>query len=68
MTLARELVRALIATRDAPLPASAALAAQLHLLDAIGVGLAAAGSPVGAAYRGLAFQTLADQVRRVDNA
>ena len=56
MTLARELVRALIATRDAPLPASTALAAQLHLLDAIGVGLAAAGSPVGAAYRGLAGQ------------
>ena len=54
MTLARDLVRALIATRDAPLPASAVLAAQLHLLDAIGVGLAAAGSPVGAAYRGLA--------------
>jgi 2-methylcitrate dehydratase PrpD len=32
-------------------------AARLHLLDAIGVGLAAAGSPVGAAYLGLADQT-----------
>ena len=30
------------------------MAAQLHLLDAIGVGLAAAASPIGAAYRDLA--------------
>ena len=56
MTLARDLVRALRATRDQPLPASVTLAAQLHLLDAVGVGLAAAGSPVGAAYRGLALE------------
>ncbi len=53
-TLARQLVRALAATRSRPLPASVALAAQLHLLDAIGVGLAAAASPIGAAYRDLA--------------
>jgi 2-methylcitrate dehydratase PrpD len=33
------------------LPEAVALAARLHLLDACGVGLAAAGSPVGAAYR-----------------
>ena len=53
-TLARQLVRALAAMRSRPLPASVALAAQLHLLDAIGVGLAAAASPIGAAYRHLA--------------
>ena len=54
MTLARELVGALRAASQAPLPEEVALAARLHLLDAFGVGLAAAGSPVGAAYRGLA--------------
>jgi 2-methylcitrate dehydratase PrpD len=54
VTLARELVAALRAAARAPLPAEVALAARLHLLDACGVGLAAAGSPVGAAYRGLA--------------
>jgi len=53
-TLARQLVRALAAARKRPLPASVALAAQLHLVDAIGVGLAAAASPIGAAYRDLA--------------
>lgn len=56
MTLARELVSALRAMREEPLPEHVALAARLHLLDAIGVGLAAAGSPVGAAYRGLALE------------
>ena len=56
MTLARDLVRVLHATRDQPLPASVALAAQLHLLDALGVGLAAAASTVGAAYRSLALE------------
>lgn len=54
MSLARDLVRALRATSCQPLPESVAQAARLHLLDAIGVGLAAAGSPVGAAYCGLA--------------
>jgi 2-methylcitrate dehydratase PrpD len=54
VTLARELVRALRACAKTPLPADAALAARLHLLDAIGVGLASAGSPIGAAYRGFA--------------
>jgi 2-methylcitrate dehydratase PrpD len=54
VTLARELVRTLRAALQVPLPADVALAARLHLLDACGVGLAAAGSPVGAAYRGLA--------------
>ena len=51
MTLARELVRALRAASSTPLPDDVATAARLHFLDAIGVGLAAAGSPIGAAYR-----------------
>lgn len=54
MTLARELVGALRAASQAPLPEEVELAARLHLLDACGVGLAAAGSPVGAAYRDFA--------------
>ena len=54
MTLARELVSALRAAAQVPLPQDVALAARLHLLDACGVGLAAAGSPVGAAYRDFA--------------
>jgi 2-methylcitrate dehydratase PrpD len=53
MTLARDLVRALRNARARPLPEDVALAARLHFLDACGVGLASAGSPVGAAYRGL---------------
>jgi 2-methylcitrate dehydratase PrpD len=56
MTLARELVRAVRATAQAPLPENVAAAARLHLLDAIGVGLAAAGSPIGAAYRAFAAE------------
>jgi 2-methylcitrate dehydratase PrpD len=54
VTLARELVGALRTASQAPLPEAVALAARLHLLDACGVGLAAAGSPVGAAYRDFA--------------
>ena len=42
--LAPELSRRARALRDAPLPAEVAAAAQLHLLDAIGVGLAGASS------------------------
>jgi len=56
VTLARELVQAARAAAKAPLPEDAALAARLHLLDAIGVGLASAGSPIGAAYRGFAAE------------
>ena len=56
MTLARELVRAARALAGTPLPAEVATAARLHLLDAIGVGLAAAGSPIGAAYRAYAAE------------
>ena len=51
MTLSRELVRALRAAARQPLPEDVARAAALHFIDALGVGLAAAGSPVGAAYR-----------------
>ena len=54
MTLARELVRAARAASSTSLPEDVTTAARLHLLDAIGVGLAAAASPIGAAYRGLA--------------
>lgn len=56
MTIARELVKALRSVYAQPLPESVAQAARLHLLDAIGVGLASAGSPAGAAYRGLALR------------
>ena len=52
MTLARELVRA--ARASSSLPEEVMTAARLHFLDAIGVGLAAAGSPIGAAYRSVA--------------
>jgi 2-methylcitrate dehydratase PrpD len=58
MTLARELVRAARAASSTPLPEEVATAARLHLLDAIGVGLAAAGSPIGAAYRGFAAEVV----------
>ncbi|HWI35357.1 MAG TPA: MmgE/PrpD family protein [Burkholderiales bacterium] len=51
MTLARELVRAVRGSANVPLPDDAATAAHLHFLDAIGVGLASAGSPIGEAYR-----------------
>lgn len=51
MTLAREFARALRASASLPLPAAVARAASLHFVDALGVGLAAAGSPVGAPYR-----------------
>ena len=56
MTLARELVRTLRAARTRPLPEKVALAARLHLLDTCGVGLASAGSPIGAPYRRFASE------------
>jgi 2-methylcitrate dehydratase PrpD len=56
VTLARELVRAARAAASTPLPEDVATAAWLHFLDAIGVGLAAAGSPIGAAYRAYAAE------------
>lgn len=51
LTLARDLVRALRAVSTRPLPAPVAQAAKLHFIDAMGVGLAAAGSPAGVPYR-----------------
>ena len=48
--LARDLVRAVRACWGKPLPEPVAAVARLHLLDAIGVGLAAAGSAVGESY------------------
>ncbi len=47
-------MRALRSVSAQPLPPPVAQAAKLHFLDALGVGLAAAGSPVGAPYRLLA--------------
>ena len=51
MTLALELVRAWRQAAAKPLPESVLRVASLHFIDALGVGLAAAGSPVGEAYR-----------------
>lgn len=59
MTLARKLVRALRAASQVPPPDEVEQAARLHFLDALGVGLASAGSPVGAPYRGLACELAA---------
>lgn len=68
MTLAREFVRAVREDSEAPLREDVALAARLHFLDAGGVGLASAGSPVGAAYcdfsRGVVRPGLWRHVRR----
>jgi 2-methylcitrate dehydratase PrpD len=58
VTLARELVRAARASASPSLPEDVTTAARLHFLDAIGVGLAAAGSPIGAAYRGFAAEVV----------
>jgi 2-methylcitrate dehydratase PrpD len=54
VTLSRQLVRALFAVRGRTLPAHVARAARFHLLDAVGVGLGAASTKVGAPYCGLA--------------
>ena len=54
MTLSRRLVRALTVLRGQRLPANVAQAARLHLLDAVGVGLGAAATKIGASYRGVA--------------
>ena len=64
MTLARELVRALRASSKS-LPEDVATAARLHFLDAIGVGLASAGSPIGAAYRTYAAEVAKASAERI---
>lgn len=53
-TLARRVVERWTALEATALPESVAEAARLHLLDAIGVGLASAGSAIGAPYRAYA--------------
>lgn len=58
--LARDFVRALRASAAQPLPPEVARAAALHFVDALGVGLAAAGSPVGEAYRQVGGQLAKD--------
>ena len=50
LTLSRQLARKIRTITFADLPANVASSARLHLLDAIGVGLAAAGTGVGAPY------------------
>jgi 2-methylcitrate dehydratase PrpD len=54
VTLSRQLVRTLFAIRGQTLPAPVARAGRFHLLDAVGVGLGAASTKVGAPYCGLA--------------
>jgi 2-methylcitrate dehydratase PrpD len=54
VTLSRRLVSALYRMRGAALPDEVARAARLHFLDAVGVGLAAASTQIGASYRGVA--------------
>ena len=56
MTLARKLVHALRCAAKQPLPSRVADAARLHFLDALGVGLAAAGSSAGKPYLRYAAQ------------
>lgn len=51
MTVARDLVRRVRQLAQAPLPEAVEACASLHLLDAVGVGLAAAGSEIGRPYR-----------------
>jgi 2-methylcitrate dehydratase PrpD len=51
VTLARDLARRVRALSRGGLPPEVAAMARLHLLDAIGVGLASAGSQTGAPYR-----------------
>ncbi|KMO12127.1 MmgE/PrpD family protein [Methylobacterium platani] len=51
MTLARDLARQVRALSRGGLPPEVAATARLHLLDAVGVGLASAGSEAGAPYR-----------------
>jgi len=50
MTVARQLVARLRTLRPASIPPDVREAAKLHLLDALGVGLAAAGTGAGAPY------------------
>jgi 2-methylcitrate dehydratase PrpD len=51
MTLSRRVTRTLADLARREIPEDVALAGRLHFLDAIGTGLAAAGSDIGAPYR-----------------
>lgn len=59
-TLARKIVRRWTRLEGTALPGPVAEAARLHLLDAIGVGLASAGSAIGAPYRAYAERRTAE--------
>ena len=59
MTIARRIARLWRETARRPLPREIAAVARLHLLDAIGVGIAAAGSEIGRPYLTYAQQTAA---------
>lgn len=54
MSLSRTIVQAWRRLKAAPLPEAARAAARLHMLDAVGVGLAASALDQGGAYRRLA--------------
>ena len=51
MTVSRDLGRALMRMSARPVPGEVLTAAKLHLLDAIGVGLAASRTAIGEPYR-----------------
>jgi 2-methylcitrate dehydratase PrpD len=51
VTVSRDLVRALMRISAQPIPHETLTAAKLHLLDAVGVGLAASRTEIGAPYR-----------------
>ena len=51
MTVSRDLVRALMRMSARPVPDEVLTAAKLHLLDAVGVGLAASRTAIGEPYR-----------------
>jgi 2-methylcitrate dehydratase PrpD len=54
VTLSRRLASALFELRGLPLPSNVVQVARLHFLDAVGVGLAASATTMGASYRGVA--------------
>jgi 2-methylcitrate dehydratase PrpD len=56
VTVSRDLVRVLMRISTQPVPADVLTAAKLHLLDAIGVGLAASRTAIGEPYRKAAPQ------------
>lgn len=51
MTLSRDIVRRWRSLRDAPIPETVRSAARLHMLDIVGVGVAASSTPQGEPYR-----------------